>query len=222
MMKYFPIPILAFLFFTSCGSNSSSRPVTGSEFISKSIEYHDPNDQWKELKATFVFEDSIPPPRISRSYSVSFDNVESSMSYAIDGSKYKVYQDSLIVEEGEIKEEQALRMRDYYTFLWGLPMKLNDPGTFIDPTVYSEALDGVDYHVVRVPYEKDTWYFYLEPVTFRLAAYKFYQDEANQKGEIIYLSEEKGFKGMRIPANRTWYKTGKPEFLGMDRLIEIK
>jgi hypothetical protein len=75
---------------------------------------------------------------------------------------------------------------------------------------------------VRVPYEKDIWYFYLEPETYRMAAYKFYQDEPNLKGEIIYLEGEYEFQGLKIPANRTWYRTETPEFLGTDMLVEIK
>jgi hypothetical protein len=101
-------------------------------------------------------------------------------------------------------------------------MKLLDPGTAIEDSVRMESLNGVTYHVVRVPYEKDIWYFYLEPETYRMAAYKFYQDEPNLKGEIIYLEGEYEFQGLKIPANRTWYRTETPEFLGTDMLVEIK
>jgi len=214
--------ILLLLIITSCTNNKSSDQLTGTDVINKSIHYHDPNDEWKELNAIFTFEDSLPAPRPSRSYTVLFDNIHSSMKYAIDGSKYTVMQDSVLVEEGEIGKEQALRMRDYYTFLWGLPMKLKDHGTIIDDGVNHVSLKGLKYYEVRVPYEKDIWYFYLDPETFRLAAYKFYQDEPNQKGEIIYLSGERKVGGLIIPANRTWYRTEKPEFLGTDKLIDIK
>jgi hypothetical protein len=54
-----------------------------------------------------------------------------------------------------------------------------------------------------------------------MEAYKFYQDEPNQKGEIIYLDGLMDFQGLKIPANRTWYRTETPEFLGTDKLIEI-
>lgn len=55
-----------------------------------------------------------------------------------------------------------------------------------------------------------------------MAAYKFYKDEPNQVGEIIYLEGIEEYQGMRIPANRTWYRTEKPEFLGTDKLIRIE
>lgn len=220
-MKYFLILILCLLVFSACGPNTLDDPQTGPEMIEASIRYHDPKGNWATLDATFWFEDSLPPSRNDRKYSVTINNAASEMSYAIEGQSYKVIGDSVIVLEGEVEDERALRMRNYYTYLWGLPMKLNDPGTLIDEKVGEEVLNGVTYHVVRIPYEKDIWYFYLEPKTFRMAAYKFYQDEPNLKGEIIYLEDEKVINGIRIPANRTWYRTEIPEFLATDKLVKV-
>lgn len=214
--------LLSVFVFVSCSSEISKKPETGREFIEASIRYHDPNDNWANLKATFIFQDSLPPSRENRSYQVSFDNSQSKLSYWIEGLEYQVLNDSVSILAGDIETERALRMRNYYTYLWGLPMKLADEGTKIEEEVTTEILDWETYHVVRVPYEKDIWYFYLEPETYRMAAYKFYQDEPNLKGEIIYLEGEKEFKGIKIPANRTWYRTERPEFLATDMLLEIR
>ncbi|MDG1276113.1 MAG: DUF6503 family protein [Algoriphagus sp.] len=214
-----------YLLFIAAVISSCSTPsdqLSGPELIQKSIEFHDPNQSWPKLKATFEFTDSLPAPRESRSYSVSFENNLSKMVYRNPTLNYIVWNDSVQVFEGEIENEQAIRMRNYYTYLWGLPMKLNDPATQIDQEVNREELNGKSYLVARVPYEKDIWYFYIDPNSYRLEAYKFYQDEPNQKGEIIYLEGVKEFKGLKIPANRTWYRTETPEFLGTDKLIEIK
>lgn len=213
--------IIAVLGFYSC-KFKPAEPVTGRDFILKSIQYHDPEGIWPELKATFVIQDILPAGRDSRFYEFSLDNGQSKLDYKIEGLHYLVWNDSVQVFEGEVEKERALRMRNYYSYLWGLPMKLTDPETLIEDSVRTETLDGVSYHVVRVPYEKDIWYFYLEPETYRMAAYKFYQDEPKLKGEIIYLQGEVEFKGIKIPANRSWYRTETPEFLGTDQLLEIK
>jgi hypothetical protein len=213
--------IIIVLGFYSC-KTKTAEPVTGRDFILKSIQYHDPKGSWTTLKATFVIQDSLPAGRDSRFYEFSLDNKQSKMVYKIKGLHYIVWNDSVQVFEGEVEKERALRMRNYYSYLWGLPMKLMDSGTEIEDLVKTEILDGVSYHVVRVPYEKDIWYFYLEPDTYRMAAYKFYQDEPNQKGEVIYLENEVEFQGMKIPANRSWYRTEISEFLGTDQLLEIK
>lgn len=144
------------------------------------------------------------------------------MVYRNQDLNYIVWNDSVQVFNGEIENERAIRMRNYYTYLWGLPMKLNDPGTQIDSEVGKEELNGKRYLVARVPYEKDIWYFYIDPETFQMEAYKFYQDEPNQKGEIIYLDGLSEYKGLQIPANRSWYRTENDEFLGTDQLRGIK
>jgi len=221
-MKDTAFVVIAFLMFSSCASDKFSTELTGQELIEKSIAFHDPKGSWKDLKATFMVQDSLPAPRSSRSYSFMLDNSQSIMSHTIDVTSYSVHRDSLHLKMGDISLEQALRSRNYYTFLWGLPMKLQDPGTNIESAVTMEELNGEEYHVVRVPYEKDIWYFYLEPETYRMAAYKFYQDELNQTGEIIYLEGIVEFDGMKIPAHRSWYRTEKPEFLGIDKLIGIQ
>jgi hypothetical protein len=39
-------------------------------------------------------------------------------------------------------------MKNYYTYLYGLPMKLNDAGTIINPMVERKSL-----------WEKSTWFY---------------------------------------------------------------
>ncbi|HCX74522.1 MAG TPA: hypothetical protein DHU93_02925, partial [Algoriphagus sp.] len=67
------------------------------------------------------------------------------MVYRIEGLHYLVWNDSIQVFEGEIEAERAFRMRNYYTYLWGLPMKLQDPGKQIDDKVTQEELNGKSY-----------------------------------------------------------------------------
>lgn len=208
------------LIFFAC--EKPAEQLTGPELIQKSIEFHDPNQAWPSMKATFNFTDSLPAPRESRSYSVSMENNLSKMVYRNQSLNYIVWNDSVQVFEGEIENERAIRMRDYYTYLWGLPMKLNDTGTQIDQEVGKEELNGKSYLVARVPYEKDIWYFYIDPSSYQMEAYKFYQDEPNQKGEIIYLEGLSEYNGLKIPANRSWYRTENGEFLGTDQLRGIE
>lgn len=212
------LAIFALLF--SC-SSSDPTPKTGRQWIEQSIKYHDPLGRWANLQAVFHVEDSLPAGKESRSYFFTLKNPDSYFSYRFRDLEFEVVGDSVNINQGEVENERALRLRNYYSFLWGLPMKLMDMGTVIEDSVREEILQGKTYHVVRVPYEKDVWYFYLNPENYRMEAYKFYQDEAQGKGEIIYLEGEYEFWEMRIPMNRTWYRTQKPEFLGTDMLKSI-
>jgi hypothetical protein len=118
--------------------------------------------------------------------------------------------------------ERAMMLRNYYGYLWGLPMKLLDKGTEIEEKYQMEDLNGIQAFVVRVPYEKDIWYFYLHPESYAMVAYKFYQDEEKQQGEIIYLNDEVIIGEMKIPAERSWYRTENDEFLGTDFLLKTE
>lgn len=202
--------------------SESTQPKTGPELIERSIQFHDPKGQWSTFQGTMVFQDSLPPGRGSRFYKVTLDNSNSLMNYCIEGLAYEVRQDSVQVLEGEVEDAQALRMRNYYTYLWGLPMKLKDPGTQIEEEIREEELNGVNYQVVRVPYEEDVWYFYINPENYQMEAYKFYKDEEAGVGEIIYLEGLTSMGGMQIPSNRSWYRTEKPEFLGTDQLVRVE
>lgn len=211
---------LLFLLVLSACELADNQKLTGPELVRKSIEFHDPQDQWKTFRGRLTIQDSLPPGRTNRTYDLCFDNAESTFSYKMDSTHFLVWQDSVQLYQGTTSRERALRLRDYYTYLWGLPMKLLDPSTKIDVEVGQEVLLGSTYHVVRVPYEKDTWYFYFNPETYALEAYKFYQDERAKKGELILLEGILEVEGLKIPKNRMWHRTAVDEFLGLDQLIE--
>ena len=114
-------------------------------------------------------------------------------------------------------------MRNYYLYLWGLPMKLKDPGTIIDPEVHNKSFNGKPAKVARVTYERevgnDTWYFYFDPTTSELIGYQFYHDEAKGDGEYITLSDLVMVDGMKIPKSRSWYTNADSTLLGTDNLV---
>lgn len=214
----FVVALLIMLF------GSCDPKLTGSKLIQKSIEYHDPKGQWQELNKVFYFADSRPG-KPSRQYTVQIDLPNKFFKYINNGENlvYEVDGDICVSLPKESKDcEKAIMLRNYYGFLWGLPMKLKDRGTEIDREYKVEDLNGIQAFVVRVPYEKDIWYFYLHPETYALLAYKFYKDEEKKIGEIIYLKEEVIVGEMKIPAERSWYRTENDEFLGTDFLLKTE
>ena len=59
------------------------------------------------------------------------------------------------------------RTRNYYVYLWGMPMKLRDPGTLIGNEAKAVDFEGRPAQEVRVTYSEevgsDVWYFYFDP-----------------------------------------------------------
>jgi hypothetical protein len=120
--------------------------------------------------------------------------------------------------------ERAKAMKNYYTYLNGLPMKLRNPGTVIDPMVKRKTFKGKEYLVMKVTYEKevggDTWYFYFDPLTYAMEIYQFYHDEAKNDGEYILLSGTVEASGILMPKTRAWYTNKDNEHLGTDVLTK--
>jgi hypothetical protein len=129
------------------------------------------------------------------------------------------------VKTYNLTETRAKFMRNYYTFLYGLPMKLNDPGTIIDPVVEKKEFMGKEYLVLKVKYEegigKDSWLFYFDPKTYAMEGYQFYHNVTENDGEYIVLSEQEVFSGIKIPKVRTWYVNKDASLLATDKLTKV-
>ena len=128
-------------------------------------------------------------------------------------------------EANNLSCESLERTRDYYTYLWGLPMKLRDPGTRLE-SVDRVRVDGERRLRLRVTYDSDVgsdvWDFDFHPKTKALVGYRFFHDEAAGDGEWIALEGELEAAGLRLPRTRSWYTNAKDEYLGRDRLVDIR
>jgi hypothetical protein len=125
-------------------------------------------------------------------------------------------------EELRLSREDGMFWRGYFGFLVGLPMKLQDPGTHIDPDVIETEFMGRAVQAIRVTYDAevggDTWYFYFDPDSAQLVGCRFYHDETANDGEFLVFEEleEAATGGLRLPKRRGWYVNADSAFLGAD------
>lgn len=194
--------------------------ITPQQVVDLATSYHDPKGQWMELSAKLNFTETRPSGN-DRFSSIDLDNTRSYMKInRNDEEIYETEQDSCKVLAGDKEISRGLMLRNYYLYLWGLPMKLNDDETPFDSTVTEETMNGISCYVLRVPYEKDTWYFHIDKSTGRMVEYKFYQDEEESKGEVIKLEDEIEVGQMKIPQKRSWYTLPEMKYLGTDILTK--
>ncbi len=234
-MKYFSLIIPLFVIL-----NWTSVPhLSGSELLDKAIEYHDPSDEWPTLAYRFHVEGSRPDGSVDTT-EFFIDNRKSEFklvqtrkgiekSYQVNGETclLKLNGSADISKEtakaNNLTCDRAKRIRNYYTYLWGLPMKLKDPGTLIDSEVVEEQFQGVDCYKMKVTYEKsvgkDIWYFYFKKENYALHGYKFYHDESKNDGEYITLEGEEQISKMKLPKLRKWYYNKDQKYLGTDNLL---
>ena len=219
-----------------------SQKLTGEQLLEKAITYHDPNGNWSSFQTELTITMSRPNAD-KRTTKVQLDFPEQLYSATVkqdgntitsilkrdnctlllNGSKdiSKTLRDSL-----RISCDRAKMMKNYYTYLYGLPMKLKDPGTRVHNTVEKKIFKKKEYLVLKVDYSetvgKDTWYFYFDPKTYAMEVYQFYHDESKNDGEYILLSDTIEVQGIKIPKIRAWYYNADDKYLATDTLTEAK
>ncbi len=237
MVKYNLLVLV--LIFSFVGIAQEMNPAA---LLAKSIDYHDPNSAWVSFRGTFLI--TMETPNNSNRHSeVSLDLPANYFKIIVkkDDTVYEQLLDkgdcqlSLngsdnITEEDAKKYrlncDRAIMMKNYYTYLYGLPMKLRDNGTILHPIVLKKPFQGKEYLVLKVTYEekvgKDIWYFYFDPVTYAMEVYQFFHDESLNDGEYILLDGIEEVKGMMIPKKRSWFTNKENRLLGTDILTAYR
>ncbi|MDB9720611.1 DUF6503 family protein [Winogradskyella sp.] len=222
-----------------------AQNITAEALLEKSINYHDPTDSWKTFKGKFKVVMTTPnaPARTSlirldlrnEFFSIKATKHTVTTVYTLTKGKcYMVYNgkniDSIAAKEKNMSCNRATLYKNYYTYLYGLPIKLRDPGTNLSKTVEKRTFKGKEYLVLKVTYNEavgsDVWYFYFNPNTYAMEVYQFFKTDANGKvkpksGEYILLSEEAIVNGIKMPKLRAWYYNKDDSYLGTDTLFEI-
>ena len=213
-----------------------SQELTGKQLLEKAIKYHDPNGNWETFKGTLLVTMETPksPNRDSEIkinlpeeyFYVKASNGKNTTEYTVDKQNCNIGFDGKTPTEAEktahkLSCERANLYKNYYTYLYGLPMKLKDNGTIIDEKIERKKFKGKEYLVLKATYKKevgkDTWYFYFNPKTYAMEVYQFFKDKPNS-GEYILLTGEETINGVKMPKNRAWYYNKDDGYLGTDIL----
>lgn len=226
-----------FFLFLSFIFQLQAQNLTGKQLLKKAIQYHDPNDNWKTFKGTLLVtmktpkntdrnsEIKIDIPK--ESFYVKASRGENTTEYALNKNNCKIIFNGKENPSEEIKTKHQLNCnkanlyKNYYTYLYGLPMKLKDQGTIIHDKVTRKTFKGKEYLVLKATYNqkigKDTWYFYFNPKTYAMEVYQFFKETKNS-GEYILLTGEEIINGIKMPKNRAWYYNKNDGYLGTDSL----
>ncbi len=216
-----------------------SQELTGNQLLEKAIEYHDPDGNWETFTGKLLVTMTTPkkPKRVSEIhidlpnefFSVKATREKNTTEYVLNKNECSIlFNGKSDLSEATKKEQhlscdRAKLYKNYYTYLYGLPMKLKDDGTLIDENVVRKMFKGKEYLVLKASYTesvgKDTWYFYFNPKTYAMEVYQFFK-EAKDSGEYILLSEEESINGVKMPKVRAWYYNKDDGYLGTDVLTK--
>ena len=215
-----------------------AQDISGTELLEKSIQYHDPEEEWAKLRMTYMFSESRPDGSI-RKTKVKINNKRNRFQLFQQRDSIHIYREigkgnctqklngsdtfsKELAEKYHLNCDYTKMIHGYYIYLWGLPSKLKDTGTIVHEKVETEDFQGMQAFKLKVTYAdavgKDTWYFYFDITSYALIGYRFYHDESKNDGEYIMLEDEVVFKGLRIPKTRKWYYNKDDKYLGTDVL----
>lgn len=236
------MPKLLFLLVLAFFPAAQLAPPTGPELVQQSIAHHDPNGKWPTLRTRLFFQ-STPAKGKASTFEVELDNgtgyfchishpegrevvkgvVNGQEIFLLDGQPDPSNEDR---KKFRLAAGAAQRTRNFYTFLYGLPMKLRDAGTRVAPEAPLQPLLGQTYPTVQVSYDpavgQDTWSFYLDPRTSALQAYRFHQHKEPNDGEYVLLNGVLAVEGIRLPKERQWYLNKDDSYLATDLLLRAE
>ena len=212
--------IVAILFFTVTTSITNSQSLTAEDIITKSISYHDPAGHWPNFKGKLVLtEEREEGDRLTK---FSINNQIGRFLFERNDVSHGMLMDSCFVISGEADCDRIATVRNYYLYLWGLPMKLQDAGTNLQPEVQTiEDWNGRSVYVIEVHYERENWSYYIDQNDFALVGYQF-MFNYKEGGELITLDGEMEADGIKFPKTRTWYELPGETYLAKDVLTAIE
>ena len=226
-------------------SSAAFAPATvaldAADVLARSIAYHDPERRWAhsswrlQLRSTRPIagptETSIVIDNVAGRFHMERDRFGNVTETTVTGDECwtRLNGSSEITEEQtrrfSLDCEAMKRMRNYHIFLYGLPMKLTDPGTRLDPEARETSFQDQDVLALKVTYDEevgtDIWDFYFDPSTYALVGYGFVQTDGDK--EYVVLVREAQGDGVRLPKVRTWFDVNADDrLLGTDTIVSIE
>jgi hypothetical protein len=221
---------------------AAAGPPTGDDLLDKSLSYHDPGGRWRASVLRLSLEETRPegsfrPTTLLIDYArgrfkITTQREEAEIRGMLDGASCELRLNGSARFSSEERDRFRLTcerlewLRNYYVYLWGLPMKLLDRGTRIDSEVRGATFQKRPVWVMRVTYDekvgKDTWHFYFDRRSYALVGYRFDHDEAKGDGETIILEGEVRAGELRLPKTRAWFTNAENRFLGTDTLASLE
>jgi len=238
-----PLYFSLIFFFTLNLSTVIGQSLSSEALLDKAIKYHDPNNQWTTFNDTLnvTMETPKSPNRDSKivinlpqelfyvkakrdTITTEYTVLKDTCKMALNGN-YNI--SKAVAKANNLSCNRANLFKNYYTYLYGLPMKLKDEGTNIDPKVERVTFKGKQYLKLKVTYDaevgKDIWFFYFNPKTYAMEVYQFFKTDdkgtlKSDSGEYILLSDTETINQIKLPKVRAWYYNKDDQYLGTDIL----
>jgi hypothetical protein len=204
-----------------------AQPPTAAEVLERAVAYHDLGGNWATFDASFVLGQPEDGDTITIDLPGQYFSVSGPWGYYVaDGGtcRYDHEKEEDSARGIDLSSDSCATVRlkrDYHTYLNGLPMKLQDPGTPLRDQVIEAVFDGNTYLRLSVDYPKEggkveTWEFFFDSETYALSGYQFFHSDKPEGGEYLLLEGEVEVGGVRMIKSKSWYYRGNDRLLGTD------
>ena len=251
-LSFFTSTLCSLFALVGTSSMAQEELPSAQELLAQSVRHHDPQGRWRTLKTEFLFawrDTSVVQIDLPRQYfslqgkleTHEVTSTQCEFAYERNG-KPQTSNEFIAVDDERC--ERSTFMRNYVTYLTGLPMKLQDPGTQLrDEVILVDLLQPINTRAVgalsrkqsqllqeqghtsllkiTVDYAKgentETWDFFLKPETKQLVHYQFYRSDDPAGGEYLILSGLLNLDGVNVIQKRDWYYRKDDKYLGTEQ-----
>lgn len=222
------------------GCNSKKQNFTGKNIISKSIQKHDPNNEWPTADIHL----RIQEPRIqnpvryseiklnnatgvfsllrNREKAVSNHLIDASgnASTLLDG---KIITDTTLIKKYRLDPKRNFGYRRFYQSLMGLPMSLHIEKLDSIGKVSETVFNNIESYKVPVELAKPMfskhWNLYFSKDDFSMIGLEMVFPNNPNKGERLFFDGTISIKGITIPRYKHWHELSG-EYSGSDIIIK--
>lgn len=239
-MKHTLCLILSCTILFSCQVNEKKNLSDGQFVLEQSIKYHDPNGEWPTAKLKMRLAE--PRPQTPHRFSiVDLDNntgafrmdrnredkVSSHLvsaggenSALLDG---EVVTDPEVIRQYMLLPERSPGYRNYYQFMYGIPMILQPHFATMKEVSYQvfddQEVISLDFELKEAMISKE-WRLYFSQEDYRLLGIETL-NEGDEPGEYLIFNGEARTGNMKFARFRHWYSKATDQYLGSDILVDF-
>ncbi len=233
--------VFLLIIISACSTSTEPQTLTSQEILQKSIEYHDPNNNWQRLNIHL----HIQEPRIDNPerYSIvklnnrsdAFELIrnrnEHISRHVIDseGKPTVLFNENEnippeLVAKYRLNPDRNFVYRDFYKMLYGLPMTLNDATIKAMGQVESTIYNGEVCHQIPLELKEEMfskhWVIYIAKSNFTYCGMEIIFPDDNTKGERLYFDGEVNLDKIKIARYRHWHTYPEGKYSGSDIVVK--
>jgi hypothetical protein len=207
MNKLLRFSLFAFPFVLLSCSQQQRNPEQS--ILEKSIAFHDPSNQWETFRDSFKLTSNSKWSEWKDEHlQIMIDVPHNTVKYHNIEKKVKCLfeQDSsfALIDSCDCSPYNSWT-KDFYTYIWGLPMKLKDPKTTITQLPNKIMFFEDSCYVLQTEYSNEQWEYYISDEDYYLAGFRFEKKDGSG-GEIVRNVGIENWNGINTPLKRVWFE----------------